>query len=204
MIYTEFLKALLYACNDLVTREQELCDYDSGVGDGDHGVTIRKGFTAVKEAIEREKPEGIQALCMSCAMAFSNTSGGAIGPVLSALFLGMMNAAPKEGPFSTPELAALFEAGLKQVKIIGGAEVGDKTLVDALEPAVKTLRTESEKEPKAAMTAAAEAAYKGAQSTIDMVSRKGRSKNLGERSRGHIDAGSMSMYYFFRAFAEGL
>jgi dihydroxyacetone kinase-like protein len=54
------------------------------------------------------------------------------------------------------------------------------------------------------MTAAAEAAYKGAISTIDMVSRKGRSKNLGERSRGHIDAGSMSMYYFFRAFAEGL
>jgi dihydroxyacetone kinase-like protein len=204
MTYVDFLKALLYACDDLVIREQELCDYDSGVGDGDHGVTIRKGFTAVKEAIEREKPEGIQALCMSCAMAFSNTSGGAIGPVLSAFFLGMMNASPGGDPFDTPEIAAIFEEGLRQIKTVGGAEVGDKTLVDALEPAVEVLKAESKKEPKVAMTAAAEAAYKGAQSTIDMVSRKGRSKNLGERSRGHIDAGSMSMYYFFRAFAEGL
>jgi dihydroxyacetone kinase-like protein len=204
MTYTEFLKALLYACDDLVTREQELCDYDSGVGDGDHGVTIRKGFTAVREAIEREKPGGIQALCMSCAMAFSNTSGGAIGPVLSALFMGMMNTSPKGDPFGTPEIAVIFESGLKQVKAIGGAEVGDKTLVDALEPAVEALKAESKKEPRAAMRTAAAAAYKGAQSTINMVSRKGRSKNLGERSRGHIDAGSMSMYYFFRAFAEGL
>jgi dihydroxyacetone kinase-like protein len=204
MTYVEFLKALLYACDDLVTREQELCDYDSGVGDGDHGVTIRKGFTAVKEVVEREKPEGVQALCMCCAMAFSNTSGGAIGPVLSAFFLGMMNASPKGDPFGTPEIAVFFEAGLKQVKAIGGAEMGDKTLVDALEPAVEALKAESKKEPKTAMTAAAEAAREGARSTIDMVSRKGRSKNLGERSRGHIDAGSMSMYYFLRAFAEGL
>jgi dihydroxyacetone kinase-like protein len=204
MTYMEFLKALLYVCDDLAAREQELCDYDSGVGDGDHGVTIRKGFTAVREAIEREKPKDIQALCMSCAMAFSNTSGGAIGPVLSAFFLGMMNAAPGEDQFSTPEIAVFFEAGLKQVKAIGGAEVGDKTLVDALEPAVEVLKTELGKVPKMAMTAAAEAAYKGAQSTIDMVSRKGRSKNLGERSRGHVDAGSMSIYYFFRAFAECL
>jgi dihydroxyacetone kinase phosphoprotein-dependent L subunit len=203
MTQYDFQRALLYAADDLIAREKELSKLDSMVGDGDHGITIRKGFNAIKEMINREKPASINSLLMNCGMTVSETSGGAIGPILSAFFLGMTKAAP-EGDFFSEELSSLFEAGLAQVRAVGGAAPGDKTLVDVLTPVVDALKTNTALEPKSAMKIAVKAAWEGAQSTRDMVSRKGRSKNLGERSKGYVDAGSMSMYYFFRAFTEGL
>jgi dihydroxyacetone kinase-like protein len=204
MNFAQFKNGLLLAANDLIKREQELSQLDSQVGDGDHGVTIHHSFTAIKKAIIDEKPEDMISLLTTCAMALSEVAGGAIGPILSAFFLGMIQGIPTEKDFSTTGLVSLFDAGLKQIQVTGGAQVGDKTLIDALSPAIKALKENTDLPPKEAMKLAVKMAYDGALSTRSMISRKGRSKNLGDRSLGYVDAGSMTMYYFLNAFSEGL
>ncbi len=189
-------------CEDLVGREQELCKLDAVVGDGDHGTTVKKAFSSILEAYKVEPPNNIGDIFIKASMAMSNTMGGAIGPIFGSMLMGMGLASRGLNEVDTNNIADMFEGALNKVQMVGGAQVGDKTLVDALYPAVMVLndnRTSTEKE---ALILAADAAYKGAQGTKNLVSKKGRSHNLGENSKGYVDAGSMTMYYFIRKFAD--
>lgn len=204
MNYSEFKNTLLACADDLIEREQELSQLDSYVGDGDHGVTIRKAYMNIRKSVEDENPADISGILMSGAMALANTAGGAIGPILSTFYMGMSISVMGKDELGVSDLAEMFAAGLASIQDMGGAKPGDRTMVDALYPAVEALKNTTATDVKTAMTEAADKAYEGAQATAGMVAKLGRAKNLGERSLGYVDAGSMSTYYFFRAFADNL
>jgi dihydroxyacetone kinase-like protein len=199
----ELKDAILAGANDLVQREEELSRLDTYVGDGDHGVTIRKGFSNVIKALDEENAATPFDVLFISATALADVMGGAIGPILASLFLGMGTAIKGKDEIDVQDLARMFGNGLASLQDLGGAKPGDRTMVDALAPAVQALQeAPAGTSMKAAMTKAAERAYEGAQATAKMVAKMGRARFLGERSLGYVDAGATSISYFLRAFAD--
>lgn len=202
MKFEDVKRALLACCDDLIAREIELSELDALVGDGDHGVTIRKGYMTVKKAIEEEEAATISDLFFNAGMALADTAGGAIGPILASMFIGFSTSTKGEEDLGVKELAEMFAGGLAGVQNLGGAKPGDCTMVDSLYPFVESLKAAETTDVKEALEAAAEKALEGSDSTKMMQARLGRARNLRERSIGFIDAGSRSMYYFLKAFAD--
>jgi len=132
--------------------------------------------------------------------------GGATGPLLGMLFLGMSEAVEGKDALDAASTAAMFEAGLASLQKHTRAQPGDKTMIDALVPATAALRQAADEgaDAAAALAAAAEAAHQGAQATADMQARFGRARSIGEASKGHPDPGATSMALIFRGFAEAL
>ncbi|MGI6643422.1 MAG: dihydroxyacetone kinase subunit DhaL [Bacillota bacterium] len=200
-----FEKAIFDAATDLVGREEELCKLDSFVGDGDHGISIKRAYSNVLKMMASKKAVNFRDFLFDVSMAVSETAGGAIGPILASFFLGMSDAVDvgKE-ELSPADMAALLKAGTMRVQSLGGAQPGDSTLVDALTPAYETLDKCKEEDEGRALEKMAQAAYSGAMFTKDMVAKKGRARYLEAKSKGYVDAGAMSMYYFLRAFVDGV
>lgn len=198
----ELKRAVLAAADDIIGRETELSQLDSFVGDGDHGVTVRKGYQRVRKGILEGDPKTPHAIMLSAGMELADTTGGAIGPILASMFLGFATAVEGKEELGVKDLAAMFDKGLQSVQELGGAKPGDCTMVDAFYPFVQSLKNAETDDVKAALLAAAEKAYEGSEATRDMVPRLGRARNLGERAIGYVDAGSRSMYYFLKAFAD--
>ncbi|MEN8148800.1 MAG: dihydroxyacetone kinase subunit DhaL [Planctomycetota bacterium] len=176
-----------------------LTELDSHGGDGDHGTTMARAMDRLEEALDGSAEPA--ALLRAVGWAIMGVDGGAIGPLLGSFFMSSAKVANDDS-----SLADLFEAGLAGVLKNTRARVGDKTLIDALEPAVAALRAvENEGAPlPEALARAAEAAERGAESTIDLEARFGRAKNLGPDSRGHADPGATSIALLFRGFHEGI
>ncbi|MET0234746.1 MAG: dihydroxyacetone kinase subunit DhaL [Kibdelosporangium sp.] len=185
----------------IVRHRDELVTLDREIGDGDHGENLKRGFTAVVSKMETpgDTPGAVLKLVASTLIS---TVGGAAGPLYGTAFL---RAAAKLGqePELTPEtVVEALQAALDGVVARGKAEVGDKTMVDALVPAVKAAREAGGADIAAVLTAAADAAEQGAQDTVPLVARKGRASYLGERSAGHMDPGARSTALLLRAFAQ--
>ncbi|GLU48324.1 dihydroxyacetone kinase subunit L [Nocardiopsis ansamitocini] len=181
----------------------ELTRLDSAIGDGDHGSNLHRGFVAVTAALTRSSPSAPGEALTLAGRTLISTVGGASGP----LYGSALRAAGKtlDGVEPMPgELLQALTAGLEAVRKLGGAVPGDKTMVDAFTPAVEAfaaaLRAGSGL--PAASAAAADAAEKGARSTIPLTARKGRASYLGERSQGHEDPGAVSTALVFRALAD--
>lgn len=204
MTYQEVKRALLAAAGDLTGREEELSRLDAYVGDGDHGTTIRKAFQRLIDDEEKAQSADFMSLFMTAAMAMMNTAGGAIGPILSSMFMGFSESTAGKAELAVADLADMFEQGMLSVQEMGGAKPGERTMLDALYPAVQSLRGDATGDDHAALCAAADAARVGAESTAQMVAVRGRAKNLAERSLGYVDAGATSMSYFIRAFADSM
>ena len=202
MKFEDVKRALLACCDDLIAREIELSELDALVGDGDHGVTIRKGYMTVKKAIEEEEANTISDLFFNAGMALADTAGGAIGPILASMFIGFSTSTKGEEELGVKELAAMFAGGLAGVQNLGGAKPGDCTMVDSLYPFVESLKNAGTDNVKEALEAASQKALEGSDATKNMQARLGRARNLRERSIGFIDAGSRSMYYFLKAFSD--
>jgi phosphoenolpyruvate---glycerone phosphotransferase subunit DhaL len=203
MNYIELRDAVLAGAKDLIQREEELSRLDAYVGDGDHGVTIRIGFTRVIKSLESEEAKTPFDVLFIAATALADVMGGAIGPILASFYLGMGTAVQGKDELSLPDLADMFASGLASLQDLGGAKPGDRTLVDALAPAVQVLQeAPAGASIKSAMMQAAAAAEAGAQATSNMIARLGRARNLGAKSLGYVDAGATSMSYFLRAFAN--
>ncbi len=202
MKFEDVKRALLACCDDLIAREIELSELDALVGDGDHGVTIRKGYMTVKKAIEEEEANTISDLFFNAGMALADTAGGAIGPILASMFIGFSTSTKGEEELGVKELAAMFAGGLAGVQNLGGAKPGDCTMVDSLYPFVESLKAAETDDIKEALEAASQKALEGSDATKNMQARLGRARNLRERSIGFIDAGSRSMYYFLKAFSD--
>ena len=197
-------KAVISACDDIIGRELELSALDSFVGDGDHGVTVRKGYQKVKDSIISENPKTMGALLFEGGMALADTTGGAIGPILASMFIGFSTSVGEKEELSVSDLSEMFESGLLSVQDLGGAKPGDCTMVDALYPFVQSLKNTDETDVLSALNIACEKAFEGSENTKNLIPKLGRARNLGEKAIGYIDAGSRSMYYFLKAFSDNI
>ncbi|AZC12722.1 dihydroxyacetone kinase subunit DhaL [Microbacterium sp. ABRD28] len=183
-----------------------LTQLDSAIGDADHGTNMNRGFTAITAKLDAGSPADIPALFKTVGMTLISSVGGASGPLYGTLFLEMGKNSPADGEMSAADLENALRAGVAGIVARGHAEVGDKTMVDALDPAIDALSASVASGASAAdaVTAAAEAAQKGSDATEPLVARKGRASYLGERSAGHIDPGSVSATILLRTMSEAL
>ncbi|MEV4315776.1 dihydroxyacetone kinase subunit DhaL [Actinocrispum sp. NPDC049592] len=182
-------------------HRDELVNLDREIGDGDHGENLKRGFTAVLSKLDNpgETPAAVLKLVASTLIS---TVGGAAGPLYGTAFLRASSAVGQETELTAESIVAALGAALNGVVARGKAEPGDKTMVDALGPAVAAAQESGSGDIAAVLSAAAEAADKGAQDTIPLVARKGRASYLGERSAGHMDPGARSTALLLRAFAD--
>ncbi len=181
-----------------------LTELDSAIGDADHGVNMDRGFTAARKAVEAAAPGDIGGLLQTVAQTLIRTVGGASGPLYGTFFLRASSVASGKTVLETPDVVALFRAGVEGVRQRGKAAAGDKTMLDALMPAVAAM--EAALQPAASlgemMAAATAAAEQGMLATIAMQARKGRASFLGPRSVGHQDPGATSAWMLVREAAR--
>lgn len=165
-----------------------LSDLDTPIGDGDHGNNMARGMVAVQEAFKSKNPTDVTSALKLVAMSLISKVGGAAGPLYGTAFLEMAKLST-----STKDLGLLTEAAVNGIKKRGGANAGDKTMVDVWLVAVPALKENS---------LTAKQIEEAVQSTKDMEAKKGRASYLGERSIGHLDPGSVSSGYLFQALLE--
>lgn len=180
----------------LVEENRELLtDLDAAIGDGDHGANMHRGMQAAVAALDEHRPETAAALFTKVGMTMVSTVGGASGPLFGTLFLRLGAALGDAPEVSVTEFANALRAGLEGVVARGKAEAGDKTVYDALAPAVTALETaiSDGTDKSTAFKLAESAAADGRDRTIPMLARKGRASYLGERSVGHQDPGATSI-----------
>ena len=188
---------------EFTTNQSALNQLDSAVGDGDHGYTIHRAMRAAESAASGSFQD-LGKTFDAVAEAMAEQAGGAIGPLLAALFAegGIVFAGKTRAGLD--DFKEFLAGGLQAVKEIGGAQPGDKTLVDALEPAAAALESGSYPSLEAALQAAAEAARQGAESTREMTAARGRASFSPQRSLGHLDPGATSLAIILEAMADFL
>jgi len=204
--YDEIVRMLRGAAEQVQKNKDTLSKLDSVGGDGDHGTTMARAMGNLEKAIAAAKKRDLKTLLYDIGWAIMGVDGGATGPLFGTLFIGMSDSVPGKGALDAAALAAMFEAGLTALQKQSKAKVGDKTMMDALIPAVAALRTAaaSGKDVPASLRAAATAAQQGAETTKNFAAKFGRAKNLGDRTIGHPDPGATSTAFLFRGFAEAV
>lgn len=185
----------------IVQNKAYLSEIDGMIGDGDHGVNMAKGFG---RAAERVDPDGTLSDAMAIlSEVLMGEIGGSMGPLYGTMFAEMADDLGDAGQIDAASFASMIRAGLTGVQDIGSADLGDKTMLDTLIPAVAAFEAGGDDFP-AALAAMKAAAETGRDSTIDMVAKIGRSARLGERSRGVVDAGATSCALILGGFADGI
>jgi len=181
-----------------------LTDLDAAIGDGDHGINMERGFQKVLEKLKSDGQKDIGMIFRETGMALISSVGGASGPLYGTFFISAGMKLGGKTKVSTCELAVSFRAGADALIQRGRAQEGDKTMVDALLPAVRALEeaADAQESVKNALRGAVWAAQKGMEKTIEMTARKGRASYLGERSIGHQDPGASSAYLLLKTLYE--
>ena len=187
-------------------HRQELVRLDTAIGDGDHGTNMDRGFTAVVEKLSTTEDSPPGKLLTTAGSTLVSTVGGASGPLWGTALRRAGRSLGEAESFEGPELVAAFEAALSGVVELGAAQEGDKTMVDALAPAVRALREglAGGASLGAAVTAARSAAEEGMRATVPLQASKGRASYLGERSIGHQDPGATSTALLFGALERAV
>jgi dihydroxyacetone kinase-like protein len=183
---------------------QRLTDLDAAIGDADHGINMDRGMAAVLGALDEATPADMTALCKQVGMTLVKSVGGASGPLYGTFFLRMAGALGAGKRVDSADFATALRAGVEGVVQRGRAEAGDKTMFDALAPALDALDAAlaSGGGLAAALADASVAAEKGRDATESMVARKGRASYLGQRSVGHLDPGATSAAMLIAASAS--
>jgi phosphoenolpyruvate---glycerone phosphotransferase subunit DhaL len=190
---TDTVLRWLQNCADTFdAHKDELTQLDAAIGDADHGANMARGFTAVKGKLGELQGKDVGAIFKTVAMTLISTVGGASGPLYGTFFLQAANGAAGKNELTPQEVAAVFSAGLQGLIQRGKAAVGEKTMVDALVPAMEALKPSENDSLAGILDRAVAAAKKGADSTVPLVAKKGRASYLGERSAGHLDPGAAS------------
>ncbi len=197
--------AWIKACANVLAENRDyLTQLDAAIGDADHGANMDRGFKAVITKMPEFGDKDIGTIFKTVGMTLISTVGGAGGPLYGTFFLqaGMKTAGKME--LNLADWCVALEAALGGVVMRGKAELGDKTMVDALTPAVNSLKkaVEDDTTMEKALQQCAEAARQGMEATIPLVARKGRASYLGERSAGHQDPGATSSYLILKAAAD--
>ena len=202
MTKQEFAFRLQNACAAVTAAEQELTEIDSRFGDADHGLTMSKIAKAISAAAG-ESEGGIQAMLDDAAMAVMVLNGGSAVPLWNTWLDGLQEEAPEGNEIDTAGIQAIFAKALKALSDMSGAKVGDKTMMDALIPAVEAAQS-AEDDVMAVLEAAKEAAAKGAKESEQYVSKYGRARSYKEKTIGTPDAGAVSTSLFFAGLCDGL
>jgi dihydroxyacetone kinase-like protein len=197
-------------CHAWMTRFAELIDADAerltaldfAIGDGDHGVNMRRGMQAAVAALAEDSPASPGGALIATGRALVSKTGGAAGPLYGTGFRRAGQALADTEFASAAEVGAALVAMLGGIQELGQAAEGDKTMVDALSPAVAAFEAAAGDGLPAAAAGAARAAAEGAAATVPMQARKGRASYLGERSVGHEDPGAASAALLLRALAD--
>ena len=198
---TDLAARLKHACGSVISAEQELTEIDSKFGDADHGLTMVKIARAITEAVDQSEG-GIQSMLDDAAMAVMSLNGGSAVPLWNTWLDGMQEEAPEGEEIDVPGLQAIFAKALEELNDMSGAQVGDKTMMDALIPASRAIAAYAGSDEGGLFDAAAKAAAQGAENSKNFVSKFGRAKSYGAQTIGTPDAGAMSMSYFFQGLAQ--
>ena len=185
-------------------NRQQLTDLDSAVGDGDFGISLDRGFTAAQAELSANPPSDLRGIFQSVATVLIKTMGGSSGPLFGTFFLRAGTVCSDKSELAPGDVVALFQAGVEGIQQRGKAALGDKTMLDALLPAVDAMRTALDGGSALAeiLERGAAAADAGMRKTISMSARKGRASYLGDRSVGHQDPGATAAYLLFKTAAE--
>ena len=198
--FSRFLETFAARIHD---AKEELTQLDSAIGDADHGINMDRGMTAILELLPGLQDGDAGTLFKQTGMKLISTVGGASGPLYGTFFLRLGTSFGTATEIGPTELAAGFRAGLEGVIARGKAGLDDKTMVDAMVPAVAALEAGIADLP-AALDAAAIAAAEGRDRVTPLVARKGRASYLGERSAGHQDPGATSTTILFESLRDAL
>lgn len=201
-----FVEWLNCCRTQLGANKDYLTALDAAIGDADHGANMDRGFAAVVEKLPTAADKDIGAILKLTGMTLISTVGGAGGPLYGTFFLRAAAVLDGKQDVTPTELAAAFDAGLVGIQQRGKAAAGEKTMVDALTPALAALHRalDDGHDLAAALAAAAAAAEQGMQDTVPMKATKGRASYLGERSIGHQDPGATSTFLIIQCAAQTL
>jgi dihydroxyacetone kinase-like protein len=185
-------------------NRQQLTDLDSAIGDGDFGISLDRGFTAVQAELSANPPADLRSVFQNVATVLIRTMGGTSGPLLGTFFLRAATACAGKSELAPGDVVALFQAGVEGIQQRGKAVVGDKTMLDALVPAGDAMRgaLEGGKDLAEVIERGTAAAEEGVQATKTMQARKGRGSYLGDRSVGHQDPGATAAHLLLKAAAD--
>jgi dihydroxyacetone kinase-like protein len=204
--HDEMVRWVRVFADRIAENKEFLTTLDSAIGDADHGINMNRGMTAVVAKLDGLADGDVAATLKAVGMTLVSTVGGAGGPLYGTLFLQFGTSTAGKDRLELADWAAMISAGVDGVRARGKAELGDKTMLDALTPAADALAEAVEEGAafSAALTAAAAAAEEGMKATIPLVARKGRASYLGERSAGHQDPGATSSWMLMASAAETL
>lgn len=196
----ELAARLLHACAEVKAAEAELTDIDSRFGDADHGLTMVKIASAIEGAVEAADGS-VKDMLDDAAMAVMVLNGGSAVPLWNTWLDALQEEAPDADEVDAAQVKAMFAAALEELSDMSGAQVGEKTMMDAVIPATEALLA-AEGDEAALFAAAAAAAEEGAEATKNFVSKYGRAKSYGAKTIGTPDAGAVSMARFFKGLAQ--
>ena len=194
---------VISACDAIIKNRPYLTEIDSKIGDGDHGIGMSGGMEKARTALNEKRPfKDVNSVFKTTGMAMLNSMGGASGVIFGSMFLGGVKGLELKTELTGSCLALIMRGALSTIKERGKAQVGDKTMVDALEPAVIAMEAETTDDLAAVLKAASKAAYEGVEQTKAYVAKFGRAKSLMERAVGYQDAGATSVAIIFDAMYQ--
>jgi dihydroxyacetone kinase-like protein len=207
MLTVEQIMRWLQTVTTIIEENRDfLTQLDADIGDGDHGINMDRGFKKVSSRLNAFQGKDIGQIMQETGMTLVSSVGGASGPLYGTFFIRAAGTVSGKRELTLAELTALLEAGLSGVMDRGRAKRGDKTMVDALAPAVDALQRAAQKnrEIREALAEAVLSAEEGMKGTIPMIAQKGRASYLGERSIGHQDPGATSSYLILKALLDSV
>jgi dihydroxyacetone kinase-like protein len=198
----ETQEMFIHLADRMVESKDLLTQADKAIGDGDHGVGMARGFETVRHKLEEGTFNSLEEMLKGIGMALLTSAGGAAGAVFGTFFRGGAKRLGDRVVFDSEALSFVLLDGLEAVRARGKAEPGDKTMVDALEPAALKSQELASVPLDESLAAVTEAAREGMEATKDMVAAVGKAKTLGERSLGHPDPGAVSTYLILKYMTE--
>jgi|SRR5689334_19927257 dihydroxyacetone kinase-like protein len=202
--YDDVVRWIRAFAAEVGTNKEQLTELDAAIGDGDHGINMDRGMSAVLGKVDAGPQEDIGALLKAVGMTLVSTVGGAGGPLYGTLFMQMGTALSGKAVIGLDDWTAALDAAVSGVQARGKAEPGDKTMIDALIPGRDALKSAlvGGASFEDALKRSADAAGQGMRDTVPLVAKKGRASYLGERSAGHQDPGATSSHLLLEAAAE--
>ncbi|MGL9730597.1 dihydroxyacetone kinase subunit DhaL [Enterococcus sp. DIV0756] len=199
------LTVVIKVIETIKSNREYLSEVDSVGGDGDHGINMNKGFTMAEKEIEGQAQVNMSEGFKIISGVLVNKIGGSMGPLYGSFFRGLSVASKKEVEINKEVFGAMLEKAYQNIAMLTEAKIGDKTLMDVLIPAVETYQAQAAAGSFAdCLEEMLKASEAGLESTKQMAAKVGRASRIGDRSRGHQDAGATSCYLMLKALAEGI
>ncbi|NLM05216.1 MAG: dihydroxyacetone kinase subunit L [Clostridiales bacterium] len=207
MFNNKILINILSEMADVIKENRGLLtDLDQAIGDGDHGINLDRGFSALKESLDSLKDKDCASILNSAAMVFISKVGGASGPLYGTAFMRAGKEIAGKENITGEDAINMFNAAIEGIMKRGKSDKGDKTMLDTLIPAFEAFKSaiENGDDFESISEKTLEAAKEGLEYTKTIAARKGRANYLGERSIGHQDPGATSSYLMLKVIADVL